>query len=106
MSPAPFFFTKLFVLLQAGKNPHPCVIAVNNLTICGECNQRYAGLRASVWSTGLAAGPDNVLYGSVSLSEVSERTLPDELGGFPSAPRGAWGWTGIAPAQVPPKEPK
>src|SRR5262245_38942975 len=36
MSSTPLFFLQLFVLFQAGQNLYPCVIAVNNLTICGQ----------------------------------------------------------------------
>ena len=35
----PFFFLQFFVLLQTGENPHPRIIAVNDLTIDGQSAQ-------------------------------------------------------------------
>src|SRR5262245_4646530 len=39
MSSTPLFFLQLFVFFQAGKNPYPRVITVNNLTIGGQSAQ-------------------------------------------------------------------
>jgi hypothetical protein len=44
----PFFFLRFFVLYQAGENPHPRVIAVNDLTIGGQSSQ-IPGL-VELWS--------------------------------------------------------